>query len=351
MNKENPQPASTVINASDVVDSACNKLDYNLSRLIALVSIWVNPEVVQLLAPIDGIWYPKRRRANEGLRVAGKRVERVRDVIDGITLDDNTYANTCFKRALGIQRKQFAGFNICHIWAGTAYDPRYFTQIANLVAIPSELASLTDHHHHVAASLKFRSWELYGWKPDKELAPVRPANYPNEWRDPFPFNKRCRKSVDRKLRKNSVVTSDGGATAAPFIGKNDTFAISLGGNGFQDIARDKKRRFTAQKDGRPYRFSCRKSPYSPVRNAWSFTFSDVADEFSHTTHLVGLMQCQKNSNELRDELFVISPAEIKRQFQSHKTWDHKKQCNRYDVNISNDDDDKWKRWVMKLDKI
>jgi hypothetical protein len=65
-------------------------------------------------------------------------------VIDGVTLDSNTYANVCFKRALGIHRHQLVGFHICHIWEGTAYDPACYTNLANLVAIPAELSSLTD---------------------------------------------------------------------------------------------------------------------------------------------------------------------------------------------------------------
>jgi hypothetical protein len=115
------------LEATDLVDKACAQLGYNLSALIALVSIWIDPTVVEMLAPVAGVWYPRHRRANLGLRIEGNSVEHVGHMVDGITLDNNTYANTCFKRALGIHRKQMIGFYVCHIWPGTAYDPRCFT--------------------------------------------------------------------------------------------------------------------------------------------------------------------------------------------------------------------------------
>jgi hypothetical protein len=187
------------LEATDLVDKACAQLGYNLSALIALVSIWIDPTVVEMLAPVAGVWYPRHRRANLGLRIEGNSVEHVGHMVDGITLDNNTYANTCFKRALGIHRKQMIGFHVCHIWPGTAYDPRCFTQLANLVAITRELAPLTDHHPHIVAYLKYRSWELYRWRPDKELSPVEPANYPKTWRPPFSLNEEARGSIRRRL--------------------------------------------------------------------------------------------------------------------------------------------------------
>ena len=82
--------------------------------------MWVNPEIYDLIRAAGGVWLPERRRANLGLRVKGEQLERVGQVIDGVTLDSNTYANVCFKRALGIHRNQLVGFHICHIWEGTA---------------------------------------------------------------------------------------------------------------------------------------------------------------------------------------------------------------------------------------
>jgi DNA-binding CsgD family transcriptional regulator len=188
--------------ASELVERASRDLGYNLADLVALTSVWVEPSVYRLLEPVGGVWYPARRRANLGLRVEGKQVEAVGEVKDGLTLDNNTYANVAFKRALGIHRRDLIGFNICHIWRGTAYDPLCYTQIANLVAIPAELSSLTDHHPHIATCLRYRSWELYAWKPAKELAPVKPAGYPHRWRQPEPASEAAIVAARRRVRSS-----------------------------------------------------------------------------------------------------------------------------------------------------
>jgi hypothetical protein len=156
--------------ASAVVEEACAELNIQLADLVALASFWVHPDVV---AKAAGPRHPNRRRANLGLRVGGEATEARGMVIDGVTLDDNTYANTAFKQALGINRTDFVGFHVCHVWPGTAYDPTCFTHLANLVGIPADLASLSDHHAHVVSCLKYRSWELYGWHP--HTAPRRPS--------------------------------------------------------------------------------------------------------------------------------------------------------------------------------
>lgn len=180
------------------MEESTASLGISLSDLIALASIWVSPETYGLLGRTGGVWYPNRRRANLGLRVDGQAVEAVGQVIDGTRLDNNTYANVAFKRALGVGRHEFTGFHICHIWPGTAYDTSCYTNIANLVAIPAELSSLTDHHPHIVACLKFRAWELYQWKPAGEVSPVKPEGYPIRWRKPWPINEGARKAALRR---------------------------------------------------------------------------------------------------------------------------------------------------------
>ncbi len=191
---------NTPRNASELLESASRTLGIRLADLVALASVWISPEVYEIVRPVGGVWFPDRRRANLGLRVDGKPVEAVGQVIDGITLDSNNYANVAFKAAIGVDRREFAGFHICHIWPGTAYDPACYTNLANLVAIPAELSSLTDHHPHIVACLKFRSWELYRWKPAKEIAPVRPAEYPERWADPEPVRETSRRAAGRRAR-------------------------------------------------------------------------------------------------------------------------------------------------------
>jgi hypothetical protein len=264
--------------ANELVQQACAELGYNLCDLIALTTFWVHPQVLRLLSPVQGVWFPNRRRANLGLRVAGKPVEKVGDEIGGVVLDDNTYANTCFKRALGLAKSQIVGFEVCHIWPGTAYDPRYYTQLANLVAIPRELASLTDHSCDVLDCLKYRAWELYCWKPDEVPIPSKPAGYPLKWRAPLPCNRKISNAIFRRLNRNVLEQRTGHTgSAAAAMGHFDK---ALDEAAFMNVQRKGRRFWTANRDGRTYRFSVRFSGFSRSRQGWWYTFYDVDDDFA-----------------------------------------------------------------------
>lgn len=67
--------------------------------------------------------------------------ERRGQFVDGVRLDDNTYANQAIKIA-AIGSREIEGFHTSHVWPGSCYDPRYHTCIANLVLIPAPLAGL-----------------------------------------------------------------------------------------------------------------------------------------------------------------------------------------------------------------
>jgi hypothetical protein len=120
----------------------------------------------------------RRARAAQG--------EERGQIIGGVRLDDNSYANLAIKRALGLDRGGAEGFEACHIWPRTCYDHRFHTALANLVLLPRALAGLSDHDPEIQAALQFRSYELYDWRPDGATAPQRPQFYPRNWRDPEP---------------------------------------------------------------------------------------------------------------------------------------------------------------------
>ncbi len=141
-------------------------IETTLIDLIAYTSIWVSPDKISL-EPV----YPnvKRGRSNE----KGK-------IINGLRIDDNTYANVAIKKAIS-NNIEFKNYMACHIWPGTTYDERYHTLLANLVLIPRILANLSDYFSEVIDVLKYRSYELYGWHPDGTGIPQRPPYYPRTW--------------------------------------------------------------------------------------------------------------------------------------------------------------------------
>lgn len=168
------------INAHDLLDAALVKHEIHLSLLIAETAIWANSELHHQAMTKNGCpaTYPKIRRARGKDEVKGGKV-------NGIRLDDNTYANRTIKVAIG-NPSDFVGFEACHIWPKTCYDEHYHTAIANLVLLPRALAGLTDHNAEVEKALQYRAYEIYGWWPKGEPQPKRPTFYPENWREPEP---------------------------------------------------------------------------------------------------------------------------------------------------------------------
>ena len=147
-------------------DELFKSISNQLIDLIAKSSIWVLPENVSSKAV-----YPNVKRGEA--KNKGK-------IIDGIRIDDNTYANRAIKEAVSKSIK-FESYAVCHIWPKTTYDERYHTLLQNLVLIPRILAALSDYYEDVINVLKYRAYELYGWYPEGVERPIKPDYYPQKW--------------------------------------------------------------------------------------------------------------------------------------------------------------------------
>ncbi|MDE6223772.1 MAG: hypothetical protein K2M49_08790 [Muribaculaceae bacterium] len=143
-------------------------IEPKLIDIIAATAIWVSPDKISM-NPV----YPDTKRG---------RAKDKGNVIDGIRIDDNTYANVAIKKAIS-GSIDFKNYMVCHIWPGTTNNERYHTLLANLVLIPRILANLSDYFNAVIDVLKYRSYELYGWHPDGTEVPQRPSYYPKVWRE------------------------------------------------------------------------------------------------------------------------------------------------------------------------
>lgn len=116
----------------------------------------------------------------------------VKQTINGIYLDSNNRPNRYFKQALtifqkeryGVQVVKFTDYMVCHIWDGSAYDEHYFTSVANIVLLPKVVGGFSDHCETVKKVLKYRAFELFGFKPDNEPEPGKPEGYDSlVWRE------------------------------------------------------------------------------------------------------------------------------------------------------------------------
>jgi hypothetical protein len=169
-----------IVDASKLLLEAVERHKIHLSLLVADTGFWVSPEFHKRLLQDTGsaAVFPKVRRAR------GQGEQRGQ-IVDGVQLDDNTYANIAIKRAAGLG-KSAKGFETCHIWPRTCYDERYHTAIANIVLLPRALAGLSDHDIEIQKALQYRAFELYEWYPEGMPQPVKPEFYPTEWREPLP---------------------------------------------------------------------------------------------------------------------------------------------------------------------
>ena len=93
-------------------------------------------------------------------------------------LDDNSYPNAQMKASLKKRGIYPIGYETCHIWERTCYDPRYHTCYANLVLLPRAIASLSDHNEEVKALLQWYAYERFGdFLPENKTLPPKPENY------------------------------------------------------------------------------------------------------------------------------------------------------------------------------
>lgn len=182
-----------------VLAEALKQLDINLSLLIAETSIWAHPDIVKE----KPVWFPNTRR--------GRKNEKRGTIIDGIYIDDNTKANYAIKQACKVQPKNFS---VCHIYPGTAYDPRYHTAIANLVLLPQALSSLTDHNEEIIKVLQYRSYALYDWVPEGFPIPKKPESYPYNW---LPLHSLSEK--DQVINKKNEIKKYEATPTKPFLMK------------------------------------------------------------------------------------------------------------------------------------
>jgi hypothetical protein len=189
--------------ASEVLLEAVERHNIHLSLLVADTGLWVNAEFHNRLVRDTGsaAMFP-------GVRRARGKDERRGQIVGGVRLDDNSYANLAIKRAAGLD-KSAVGFEACHIWPLTCHDERYHTAIANIVLLPRALAGLSDHDIEIQKALQYRALELYRWYPEEKPQPVKPKFYPSKWREPQPdiANVRTPRRASACLRTVSDKTS------------------------------------------------------------------------------------------------------------------------------------------------
>ena len=166
------------IDAKQELIAVLEQTNVDIAQLVAKCAIFAPPDVVTpKIVDRSALLYPKVRRG----RNTSKNKEKRGSIINGVRIDDNTYANRGIKKILG--NYDFKNYEVCHIWPNTATDERYYSMIPNLVLLPRAIAGLTDHLESIQQILQYRAFSLYRWKPDEVEEPIEPLNYPNDWKE------------------------------------------------------------------------------------------------------------------------------------------------------------------------
>ena len=139
-----------------------------VNELIATHSWWVSPKVYRAIKVV----YPRTRRRHAK--------EKRGQVVDGIRLWYNEPAQRAFWMALGQPKPKNSV--ICHIYENSAGDPKHFTNLANMTALPTCLESLSEWPP-VQSILKYHSYRIFRYKGPKGTTATKPRHYPRTWRN------------------------------------------------------------------------------------------------------------------------------------------------------------------------
>lgn len=164
--------------------------------LVARHSWWVSPEVYGEIQVI----YPKTRRKKGTTEKRG-------DVINGIRIWDNQPANHAFWLAIGKTRNSVKNSFVCHIYEDSVWDPEHFTNLANLVAFPKGLQSLSEWPP-IRQLLKYHSFNIYGYKGLNQLEPHKINNYPQVWQNQMNQSSSEGERIVNKLKKQRETRSE-----------------------------------------------------------------------------------------------------------------------------------------------
>jgi len=140
----------------------------SLLDLVAQASWWVSPKVYQSVP----IVYPKTRR-KKGQETRGQ-------IVDGVRLWFNEPASYAFWLGMGKSTNEVTNFYVCHIYDGSVWDSKHFTNLANMSAFPKCLQSLSEWKP-VADVLKYHSYKIYGYTGLNNEIPEKPEYFPESW--------------------------------------------------------------------------------------------------------------------------------------------------------------------------
>ena len=148
----------------------------NWIEIICRSSYWVSKDIFDYITEnnrvnVPGVFYPYCER-----KQSTRSPKWIKDNGRVIYLDLNHAPQNAMGSILSGKTFQTAckGYACCHIY-GSPYtkDWKSFTCVGNLILIPREFQSFTDHHEEVLECLKYITYKRYNWLPENVNPPSR----------------------------------------------------------------------------------------------------------------------------------------------------------------------------------
>lgn len=180
--------------------TACLELGFDPIPLIVKTARWVDPATYDLLP----VWYPETARrmpiysSKDWLTQYKNKGEP--------KFEPNIRAGYALWQSLGISTNKKSNgvknqnWTVCHIWGiddpnfqlsnAVVQNPMYYSNIGNMVLLPSPIKAFTDCIPEVKTILRVCAWYLYGFVCEEDEVKEEannikngfiPHNYPSEW--------------------------------------------------------------------------------------------------------------------------------------------------------------------------
>lgn len=166
MNIKTMEKILGTIDLNDLFKMTLNDPELRLKvfQLVIDNSLWVDPAIYMRIQVV----FPRT------VRRSGK--QKRGDVDGNNTIWNNEPAKWAFWNAIGLNYSGLKNSYICHIYEGSVTKPEHFTNLANLVAFPRAIQSLSEWSP-INEILKYRSYELYNYTGPDNHAPEKPEHY------------------------------------------------------------------------------------------------------------------------------------------------------------------------------
>jgi len=175
------------------VESLLKNSDYgSIEQAVASLTLFTHPETVKQTAN-KALFHIRRYKAGE----ARKQIVETERVV----LCDNLSPAVAFLCANNLRKTDLKEIQYNHIYQ-RAYDPEYYTSLANICVTPAFLGKLTDKNRKVKQLLKYRVWAEYGFLPVGEPTPQKPDVYASlVWAKYLPECTDLQKCLLEKIRR------------------------------------------------------------------------------------------------------------------------------------------------------